>query len=53
MSVLYQCFSIKADWSISVTVHGKELVDGLNVTDKRYIYHLMFNIQLPGSKTFN
>ena len=33
--------------------HGKELVDGLNSIDKRYIYQLMSNVQLPGSKTFD
>ena len=30
----------------------KELVDGLNLIDKRYIYQLMTNVQLPGSKRF-
>ena len=28
--------------------HGKEVVDGFNTIDNRYIYQLMSNIQLPG-----
>ena len=32
------------------SVHGKEVVDVINVIDKRYIYQLMSNFQLPGSK---
>ena len=35
--------------SISAPGSGKEVVDGLNVFDKRYTYQLMFNVQLPGS----
>ena len=29
------------------------MVDGLNVIDKRYIYQLMSNVQLAGSKKFD
>ena len=29
------------------------MLDGLNAIDKRYIYQLMFNIQLPGSIFFS
>ena len=46
-----QCFSIIIDHGISETGHGKEVVDGLNVIDKHYIYQLLYNVQLPGSKT--
>ena len=28
------------------------MVDGLNAVDKRYIYQLMSNVQLPGSVRF-
>ena len=32
---------------------GKNLVDGLNAVDKRYIYQLMSKVQLPGSVIFD
>ena len=53
MSVFSQCYSIIIDRSISAPRHGKELVGGLNAIDKRYIYQLMSNVQLTGSKTFD
>ena len=48
MSVFLQCYSIIIDRGISAPVHGKEVADGLNDIDKRYIYRLMSNVQLPG-----
>ena len=48
MSVMSQCYSVIIDWGISETGHGKEVLDGLNAADKRYIYQLMSNVQLPG-----
>ena len=45
---MYQCYSFIIDQGISETGHGKEVVDGLNAVDKRYIYQLMSNVQLPG-----
>ena len=50
---LYQHQYIIIDRGISAPGHGKYLVDGLNVIHKRYIYKLMSNVQLPGSKTFD
>ena len=47
-----QCYSIIIDRGISAPGNGKEVVDGLNTIDKKYIYQLMSNLQLPGSKTF-
>ena len=38
MSVMSQTFSIIIDWGISAPGHGKEVADGLNDVDKRYIY---------------
>ena len=29
--------------------HGKEVVDGLNDVDMRYLYQFMSTVQLPGS----
>ena len=52
MSVLNQCYSIIIDRGISTPGHGKEVVDGINATDKRYTYQLMSNIQLQRSTLF-
>ena len=52
MSVLSQLLSIIFDRDISAPGHGKEVVDSINAIDKRYMYQLMFNVQLIRSKTF-
>ena len=52
MSVMSQFYSIIIDHDISAPVHGKQFVDGTNVIYKRYIYQLISNVQLIGSKTF-
>ena len=52
MSVLSQCFSIIIDQCISAPGNVKEVVDVTNAIKMRYIYQLMSNVQLPGSKTF-
>ena len=41
------------DCGISAPGNGKEVVDGLNDIGKRYIYQLIYIVQLPGSKTFD
>ena len=41
------------DQGISAPGHGKEVVDGLNAVEKRYIYQLMSKVQLPGSIRFD
>ena len=38
MSVISQTYSLIIDRGISAPRHGKEVVDGLNDVDKRYIY---------------
>ena len=48
-----QCYSVIVDSGISAPVHDKEVDDGLNAIDKRYIYPLMYNVQLPRSKIFD
>ena len=53
MSVMSQTYSIIIDSGISAPGHGKEVVDGLNSVDKRYIYQLMSKVQLPGSVRFD
>ena len=37
---------------MSAPVNGKEVVDGLNYFDRRYIYQLISTSQLPGSNIF-
>ena len=46
-------YSIIIDRGISAPGHEKEVVDGLNSVDTRYIYQLMSKIQLPGSVIFD
>ena len=53
MSVMSQTYSIIIDWGISAPGHGKEVVDGINDVDKRYIYKLMSRVQIPGSIRFD
>ena len=47
MSVVSQHHSIMIDPGIISPGRGKEVVDGLNAIDKRYMYQLMYNLQLP------
>ena len=48
-----QCYSIIIYQGISEPGNGKEVVDGLNEVDKRYIYQLMSTVQLPVSNRFD
>ena len=38
---------------VSYSGYGKEVVDGINAVDKRYMYKLMSKVQLPGSIRFD
>ena len=49
MSVISKTYSLIIYRGISAPAHGKEVVDGLNAVDKRYIYQLISKVQLPGS----
>ena len=53
MSVISQTYSIIIYCGISAHGHGKEMFDGLNDVDKRYIYQLMSKVQIPGSVRFD
>ena len=53
MSVFFQCPSIIIDQGIIAPGHGKEVFDGLNAIEKRYMYQIMSNVQLPGSRNFD
>ena len=45
-------FIIIFDRSISALGHGREVVENLNATDKRFIVHLIDTVKLPGSEQF-
>ena len=53
MLVLSQRHPVKIYWCISAPEHGNDVIDGINAIDKRYIYQLMSNVQLPVSITFD
>ena len=53
MSVMSQCYSIITDRGIIVPRNDREVVDELNAVDRRYIYELMLNVQIPGSIIFD
>ena len=52
VSVLYQSRSIITDRGISAPVNGKEVIYGLNEIDNLYMYQLISNVQIIGSRTF-
>ena len=50
--MLSQSYNIIIDCGLIVPVHVIEVLDGLIDTDKGFIFHLMPNVKLPGSKRF-
>ena len=53
LSVLSKFYNIIIDLGVSAPGHGREVEYGLNVTNKRFIFHMMYTVQHPGSKWFN
>ena len=53
MPVMLQCYSFILYHGISAKGHGKEVVHVINAIYRCYIYQIMYNVQLPGSKTFD
>ena len=47
ISVMTQCYSVIIDCDISAPGNVKEVIDGINAIDKRFIYQLMSIVQLP------
>ena len=47
---LSQRHSIIFDQDISAPGHGKEVIDGLNTIDKRYMYQLRSTVQIQDKK---
>ena len=52
MYIFTQAFDIVIDHGISVKGHYREVVDDLNDTEKRFIFHLMANLHLNVSQWF-
>ena len=52
LRLLQMCYII-IDRGVSATDHGKEVLHGLNTTAKRFIFHLMIPVPLPGSQRFD
>ena len=52
MSVMLQCYSVIIYHGIIAYGHVKELVDGINAIDKRYIYQSMSKVQLTVPNLF-
>ena len=53
MSVISQYYSVIIDRGISAHSNGKEVVNGINALDNRYIYQIMSIVKLSGSNRFD
>ena len=51
--MLLQDFSVIIDRCISAPGHGREVIDVLNSTYKRFLLQLMSNVKLLGEKIYN
>ena len=51
--ILLKSYSRIIDRGISAPINVRDVVYGLNDTDKRFIFHLMATVQLAGSKRFD
>ena len=52
LSMFSQTYNIAIGNGVSVLGYSRQVVYGLNVTDKRYIFHLMETVQLTVSKDY-
>ena len=50
LSVLLESHNRNIEYGISAPGHRREVVYGLNNTDKRFIFHGIATVQLPGNK---
>ena len=51
--MLSQAFYVIFDRGISSPRHGREVVDGLNAIEKRFLFQLMSTLQLPGAEGYD
>ena len=52
LSMLEHAYNIIIGRGVGAPGHGREFVDGLNSTDKRFISMLMTTVQLPGASAY-
>ena len=50
--MLEHAYNIIIDCVVVAPGHVREIVDGLNATDKRFLSMLMTNVQLPGASAY-
>ena len=53
VSMLSQAFSIIVDHGIRVPGNDREVLDGINVIVKRFLFQLMSTVQLPSAKHYD
>ena len=53
LSIMSQAFNIIIGLGISTPVHDREVVDGLNATEKRFVFQFMATVQLPDGQQFD
>ena len=51
--MLSQAFNITIDRGIGASVHGREVLYGINAIYKRFILQLMAAVKIPGSQLFD
>ena len=45
-------YKVLIDRGVGAPVYGREVVDGLNATDKSFLSMIMTTVQLPGSADY-
>ena len=53
MSILSQTFSFIIDRNNCAPGHGREVVDGINFIEKRFLFKLISTVQIPGEKGYD
>ena len=51
--MLFHAYNIVIDSGVGAPVHVKDVVDGLNTTDKKFLTVFMENVKLPDSASNN
>ena len=52
LSILSQAFNVIVERGINAPGYGKEVLDRVNSTDKGFIFHWVYTVQLPDSQMF-
>ena len=51
LSMFYHAYNIEIVCGVGAPGHGKDVVDGLNATDKRFLTMFITTVQLSGTAT--